>query len=88
MKIAVRVPITDATVSTDGIAAQSATLDGHAAHIAEVAESHTVDAQLDEPSRPLAVMSTTAKLAPDTVRLLPPESTPLAGSRNDTTGAG
>ena len=83
----VRVPMTNATVSTECIVAQSATLDGDTRQTADVAETHVAEAQLDEPSRLLAVMSTTAKSTPDTVRLEDPDSTPLAGSTNDTTGA-
>ena len=87
MNTAAREPIADATVSTDPIATQSATLDGDALQAADVAETHVAVAQLDEPSRLLGVMSPTAKLAPHTVRRVPPETTPLAGLINDTTGA-
>ena len=86
--MAVRVPMTDATVCTDPITAQSATLDGDALQAADVAETQVAVAQLDEPSRLLGVMSPTAKLAPHTVRRVPPETTPLAGLINDTAGAG
>ena len=85
--MAIRVPMTDATVNTDRTTAQSATLDGDTRQTADVAETHVAEAQLNEPSRLLGVMSTTAKLAPHTVRLVFSERTPLTGSIKDTTGA-